>query len=68
MGLFKKEKTETKKDIKLVVRKCPECKSQLEVGFKQGKCKACGSFIDYYEVVCQTYIYIVVHSLFCGMQ
>ena len=50
MGLFKKGKEETKKDIKLVVRKCPECKSQLEVGFKQGKCKACGSSIDYYEV------------------
>ena len=50
MSLFKKENTETKKDIKLVVRECPKCGSQLEVGFKQWKCKACGSFIDYYEV------------------
>ena len=50
MGLFKKEKTETKKDIKLVVRECPKCGSQLGVGFKEGICKACGSSIDYYEV------------------
>lgn len=50
MGLFKKEKTETKKDIKLVVRECPKCKSQLGVGFKEGICKACGSAIDYYEI------------------